>query len=77
MEVYVKLTSMHETYRTKLTNDRIVLKDTATVRDLCLQLDIPLKPIRLVFINGKQASIDSVLNNNDSVYILPRVIGGG
>ena len=68
---------MHAKYQNKLTNEKITLKDKATVRDLCNQLDLPVKPIRLIFINGKQGSINSVLKNDDSVYILPRVIGGG
>ena len=68
---------MHAKYRKNLTDGKITLKDKATVRDLCNELGIPLKPVRLIFVNGKQANIDTVLAQADTVYVLPRAIGGG
>jgi molybdopterin converting factor small subunit len=77
MEVHVKLISTFSKYRENLNNSKAVVKDGDTVEALAKKVGLPLKYVRLVFVNGKQEELDRVLTEGDSVFFLPPAIGGG
>jgi len=77
MEVNVKLGSTFSKYTENLSDGKATLKERATVRDLAKEVSLPLKLVRLTFINGKQRRLKSVLSEGDTVFFLPPAIGGG
>ena len=77
MEVNVKLGSTFSKYTENLSDGKATLKERATVRDLAKEVSLPLKLVRLTFINGKQRRLESVLSEGDTVFFLPPAIGGG
>jgi sulfur-carrier protein len=77
MVVTVKLKSLFEKYREKVPNDKADLSEGATVRDLALQIGLPLEYLRIILVNGKQEGVDKVLSEGDTIYIFPPAIGGG
>lgn len=77
IEVNVKLVATFSKYTENLANGKTTVKDGAIVRDLVKKVDLPLKLIRLIFINGKQGDLDAVLSEGDTVFFLPPAIGGG
>ena len=46
------------------------------VRDVLTLLDIPEKEVKVIFINGKHSSLDTILSDGDRVGIFPAVGGG-
>ena len=48
----------------------------ATIRDAADRLGVPKKDIKLVFLNGVGASLDSSLKDKDRVGIFPPIGGG-
>jgi sulfur carrier protein ThiS len=40
------------------------------------QLGIPMDQVKLIFVNGKSAALDDILQNGDRVGIFPPVGGG-
>ena len=52
------------------------LEGPATIRDAVLRLGVPEKDIKLVFLNGVGASLDSSLRDKDRVGIFPPIGGG-
>lgn len=48
----------------------------ATARDLAECLNIPVKDIKLVMINGRQQPLDTALGEGDRVAYFPPVGGG-
>ena len=77
IEVNVRLVATFSKYAENLTNGKTTVKDGAIVRDLVKKVDLPLKLIKLIFINGKQEDLDVVLSEGDTVFFLPPAIGGG
>jgi molybdopterin converting factor small subunit len=77
MEVSVRLISTFSQYKKNLENGKAVLNDGETVRDLAQKIGLPLKFVRLVFVNGVQADLKTVLADGDSVFFPPAGIGGG
>lgn len=51
------------------------LPDGSTVRKLLIQEAIHEKDVKLVFVNGQQAALDTVLHNGDQVGLAPAVGG--
>ncbi len=47
-----------------------------TARELGKTLKIPDKEIKIILINGRKADDNRVLNEGDSVYIFPLLMGG-
>jgi len=56
--------------------NRWELPEGITVRELGKKLKIPDKEIKIILINGRKAAEDHVLNEDDSVYIFPILMGG-
>ena len=77
MKVNVKVGSTFSKYTENLANGKATVKEEATVRDLVKEVTLPLKLVRLIFINGKQGELESVLSEGDTVFFLPPAIGGG
>ena len=77
MEVNVKLGSTFSKYTENLANGKATVKEGGIVRDLVKEVNLPLKLVRLIFINGKQGDLDAVLSEGDTVFFLPPAIGGG
>jgi molybdopterin converting factor small subunit len=51
------------------------LPDGSTVRKLLIQEAIHEKDVKLIFVNGQKASLDTVLKNGDQVGLSPPVGG--
>lgn len=47
-----------------------------SVKDLALQLSLPLEEIKFAMINGKTASMDAIVAENDRIAFFPAVGGG-
>jgi len=54
----------------------IVLKESTTVGRLFKNLSIPLKPDKVILVNGRQARPDRVLKHEDLVVVFPPMAGG-
>jgi molybdopterin converting factor small subunit len=52
------------------------IEGPATIRDALLRLGVPEQDIKLVFLNGVGASLDSSLKDKDRVGIFPPIGGG-
>jgi sulfur carrier protein/molybdopterin synthase sulfur carrier subunit len=77
MVVNVKLMSLFEKYRPKVPGEKALLPEGATVRELAVQIGLPLEYLRIITVNGKQETIDRVLADGDLIYFFPPAIGGG
>ena len=77
MEVTVKLYSTFSKYNENLENGKSSLEAGSTICDLAKQIGLPLKYVRLIFLNGVQCSLETRLAHNDLVSFLPPAIGGG
>jgi molybdopterin converting factor small subunit len=51
------------------------LPDGSTIRNLLSKEAIPEKDVKLIFVNGQKASLDTVLKNGDQVGLSPPVCG--
>jgi molybdopterin converting factor small subunit len=51
------------------------LPEGATVRKLLAREGIPDKDVKLIFVNGKKASLDTPLRNGDQVGLAPATGG--
>lgn len=52
------------------------LEAPATASEVALRLGLPLQDIKLVMINGRQASLDATVSSNDQIAFFPPVGGG-
>ena len=77
MDVHVKLISTFARHRENLNNGKALLKKGDTIETLAKKIGLQLKYVRLVFVNGKQEDLDTVLSGGDTVFFLPPAIGGG
>jgi len=76
MEVTVKLCSTFSKFGEALRNGRTSIEKGSTVFDLAKKIGLPLKYVRLTFVNGTQCSLETKLAPNDLVTFLPPAIGG-
>jgi molybdopterin converting factor small subunit len=51
------------------------LSDGAKVRDLLKEANIAEKDVKLIFVNGRQAELDTLLRAGDQVGLAPAVGG--
>lgn len=77
MEVTVKLLSTFRKYGDHLPNGKAKLKEGSSVQDLVMEIGLPPKYVRLVFVNGRQVNLQTMLSHEDTVVFLPPAIGGG
>ena len=52
------------------------VRDGAQVRALLQELGIPPEPVKLVFINGRRATLDTILKDGDRLGVFPPIGGG-
>ena len=67
MVVNVKLMSLFEKYRHKVPREKALLPQGASVRDLAVQIGLPLEYLRIITVNGKQETLDRVLADGDLI----------
>lgn len=78
MKLKVRLVSIFTKYAKEDAEGFTVLDvSTATMRDLAEHLELPIKRVRIMTINGKQGDLSTSLADGDLVYIFPPAIGGG
>lgn len=77
MEVTVRLLSTFGKYANHVSDGKVQLEGGSSVQDLAGQIGLPLKYVTLVFVNGKQGSLQTTLSHKDMVVFLPPAIGGG
>jgi len=77
MEVSVKLISSFLQYEKNLNQGKVMVENGDTVRTLAKKVGLPMKYVRLVFVNGKQVDLESDLSQGDSVFFVPPALGGG
>ena len=49
---------------------------TTTMRDIVAELGIPEPEVGIIFINGRNASLDHVITEGDTLALFP-LVGGG
>lgn len=72
--INVKLVGLFKTGRFKQKD--CVWADGVRVSDVVDELDIPLKLLGIILINGVHANLDSPLNDRDALVLLPLLEGG-
>ena len=77
MKVKVKLMSLFAKYDKSDEDGCTQIKDGGSVRDLAEELKLPMKYVRIITVNGKQADLDDALAEGDLVYVFPPALGGG
>ena len=77
MKVNVKLMSIFAKYSKEDDDGKTEIKDGATVLDIVKELGLPEKQVRLIAVNGRQSDINTVLSEDDTVFIFPPAAGGG
>lgn len=77
MKVNVKLMSIFAKYSKEGDDGKTEIKDRGTVLDIVKELGLPEKHVRLIAVNGRQSDINTVLSEDDTVFIFPPAAGGG
>jgi molybdopterin converting factor small subunit len=77
VQVSVMLVSRFARFAKNFCDGKVELEDNSSVRDLAEKIGLPLEYVRIVLVNDGQASLETVLANNDRVTFLPPAIGGG
>ncbi len=77
MKVNVKLMSIFAEYSKEGDDGKTEIKDGGTVLDIVKELGLPEKQVRLIAVNGRQTDINTVLTEDDTVFIFPPAAGGG
>jgi sulfur carrier protein ThiS len=54
----------------------VSLDEEITVAELCEVINIPADKIKIIIVNGKNESLDHILNGDDRLGLFP-AIGGG
>lgn len=77
MKLKVNLMSLFAKYSKEDSEGFTNLDHGRTIKALAEYLGLPLKRVKIVTVNGKQGDLDTLLCENDLVYIFPPAIGGG
>lgn len=77
MKVNVKLMSIFAKYSKGGDDGKTEIKNGATVLDVVKELGLPEKQVKLIAVNGRQSDINTVLSEDDTVFIFPPAAGGG
>ena len=56
--------------------DKYPVRPGTTVRDLMAQLSVPVREVKLIFVDGVKGDLASALNGGERVGIFPPVGGG-
>lgn len=63
----------------RINNEKSILMDFpegTTPKDIIERLNIPLKDVSIIMINGRRKELDTIISENDTVAIFPPVGGG-
>jgi molybdopterin converting factor small subunit len=52
------------------------VQEGATIRELLIQLGVPVDAVKMIFLNGVHATGDETLKEGDRVGVFPPVAGG-
>ncbi len=74
MIITVKLFATLRNYNEKIMT--IDVLETATVKDVVLQVNLPIEEIAIIMINGRSCKLDATLVENDTLAFFPAVGGG-
>lgn len=77
MKVDVKLMSIFAKYHKCGDDGKTTMKEGGTVLDLVKELGLPEKQVRLIAVNGRQSDINTILSEDNTVFIFPPAAGGG
>ncbi|MHC4742511.1 MAG: MoaD/ThiS family protein [Planctomycetota bacterium] len=77
MKLKVNLMSLFAKYSKEDSEGFTHLDNGRTIKALAEHLGLPLKRVKIVTVNGKQGDLNTLLAENDLVYIFPPAIGGG
>ena len=77
MKLKVKLMSLFAKYGKEDSEGFTHLDEGRTIRALAEYLGLPMERVKIVTVNGKQGDLETLLSENDLVYIFPPAIGGG
>ena len=77
MRLKVRLVSTFTKYAREDEDGFTWIKPAAKIQDLAHYLGLPMKRVRIMAVNGRQAGLETILFDLDEVLILPPAIGGG
>ncbi len=77
MKLKVRLVSIFAKHAKEDEEGFTRIKNPATIRDLAEYLELPIKRVRIMAVNGKQGNLNTPLSDRDEVFIFPPAIGGG
>ena len=77
MKLKVRLVSLFAKYAKEDEDGLTRIEAPATIRDLAEYLELPVKRVRIMTVNGTQADLETALSDDDEVFIFPPAIGGG
>jgi molybdopterin converting factor small subunit len=77
VKLKVNLMSLFAKYSKEDSEGFTHLDNGRTIKALAEHLGLPLKRVKIVTVNGKQGDLNTLLAENDLVYIFPPAIGGG
>lgn len=79
MKIELHLYASLGKYRTDqmIQNDQMIeIEEGTTIRTVLADFEIPAGEVKLVFVNGTRAGIETVLKNDDRLGLFPPVGGG-
>ncbi len=77
MKLKVNLMSLFAKYSKEDSEGFTHLDHGRTIKALAEHLGLPLERVKIVMVNGQQGDLETLLSDNDLVYIFPPAIGGG
>ena len=77
MEITVELYSTFSKFKDRLTDGKFNIPENGTVFLLASRIGLPMKYVKLVFVNKQQADLQTILSKDDTVHFFPPAIGGG
>ena len=77
MKLKVNLMSLFAKYSKEDSEGFTHLDHGRTIKALVEHLGLPLERVKIVMVNGQQGDLETLLSDNDLVYIFPPAIGGG
>jgi molybdopterin converting factor small subunit len=77
VKLKVKLMSLFARYAKEDQDGFTHLDQGQTIAALAEYLGLPLARVKIVTVNGKQGDLETLVSDNDLVYIFPPAIGGG
>ncbi|GAB6109866.1 MoaD/ThiS family protein [Fusibacter bizertensis] len=74
MIITVKLFATLRNYNEKIMTIEVL--ENITVKEVALQVKLPIEEIAIIMINGRSCKLDATLKENDTLAFFPAVGGG-